>query len=467
MSCSYGQRGSLTAICTNATSDFFKLTTYRFDYLDETLLCLNCDLNFLEASTFDIPGNEIKTLDIRNSSITFIWPKAFIGMIHMERLLLSNNPIEKIPTGAFEGIRKVRYLEMRNSTTNLEPRVFKELHLLEVLDLRGSQLLMVRPKTFEGLHNLKLLDLSHNKLVLGNTSDIFEPLVNLRILLLNDNFIFRLQGQDFRMLRSLTTLNLARNAMTNFSIDLEPQNRLRTLNLSQNYLSSASFLPGAFENLTNLEDLDLSRNSFDNITLKLFQGLSKLTVLNLGDNRLRGINTGHFSGLPHLRILNVSNNKIDSLKITGRLQMHSLVQMDLSNNNIQNFDYLSLITRAPRLRFINLLNNSLSCIMEDQLRALFLQDHVVVLVSNGKDRDCPKVTTESSQELLDELKEQLQDPYVNSTLLVWMFVLITIVMLLIGVLFYVQFFILLGMGGQAYRNIRLLKNVGSTDVSEF
>ncbi|KAG5863925.1 hypothetical protein JTB14_024052 [Gonioctena quinquepunctata] len=458
MSCKYGDRGALTAICTNANSHYFRITAYRFDYLDETLLCLNCTLDSLDAGTFDISGNQIKTLMIRNSSITSIHPKAFMGMIYMTHLFLSDNPIDNIFPGAFAGIRKVKYLELENAVHKLEPEVFRELFMLDTLMLSHNKLSEIKPGTFDGLHSLKLLDLSWNFLKTVNNS--FDQLVNLLDLRLNDNLIQRIQGDEFNNLRSLLVLKLDSNHMTNFSINMGPDNHLRSLLLASNQLSSSSFKARAFENLTNVENLDLSGNDFKNLTTNFFHGLFRITSLDLSGNRFKNISTGAFTGLPHLMSLNLSDNQLVSLNITGRLQLHALHTLDVSRNEIESFDYISLITKAPRLRNVNLDDNHLSCKLSNELETLLEEDNIYFKISNSDpvQVDCPR-TTESYNELMRTFTEETVRSNGNSTILVWMFVLITLVILLVGVLFYVQFFILLRMNSGSYSNIRIMSNL--------
>ncbi|KAF2883457.1 hypothetical protein ILUMI_22699 [Ignelater luminosus] len=93
-SCAYGARGSLTSTCTYAIPSYFRTTSYRFDNLDETVRCVNCILTTIESNTFDISGNQIKTLDLNSSKIVTLKPKAFIGLASLKKLLLKDNQIK-------------------------------------------------------------------------------------------------------------------------------------------------------------------------------------------------------------------------------------------------------------------------------------------------------------------------------------------------------------------------------------
>lgn len=457
MACSYGERGSLTVYCVNATSMYFKLAPYRFDHLDETLKCLNCSLTSLDPGTFDISGNQIKTLDIRNSSIKKIWPKAFIGLIFMEKLLLSDNPITNIYPGAFIGVRKVKYVEIVNSISTLEPLVFQELHVLEVLSLRKNKLSILQEDTFAGLVNLKILDLSFNQL--RNLSGCFAPLSSLRILMLQENQITKINGNEFSNLLSLIQLNLESNDITNFTLNIDTNN-LRILNLARNRLTSDGVK--SFRDLNNLEDLDLSKNLITKVPPKFFQGLFHLRKLNLYANKIKEFSTGSFSGLPHLLYLNLSSNKLETAKISGRLILHSLHTLDLSNNYIKNFDYIAFIASMPRITHINLLNNYLPCNVEAEIETLFNEDNVRFYMSNYREvENCdtvPKSAKEIVQKLIDERYKDLSGSQVSE--IIWI-ILICIIIVLVAILFYIQFFILYRIPLKTF-NIRITNNPGSS-----
>ncbi|KAJ8915798.1 hypothetical protein NQ315_004610 [Exocentrus adspersus] len=440
MVCSYGERGSLTVNCVNATSSFFKLAPYRFDHLDETLKCINCTLNSLDAGTFDLSGNQIKALDIRNSSISKIWPRAFIGLIFMEKLLLSNNPILNIYPGAFIGVRKVKYIEMENAVSSLDPLVFEELHQLEVLNLKQNKLSVLDNGVFEGLKNLKVLDLSFNRL--KSLSGCFAPLISLKTLNLQDNQITKITGNEFTTLLSLIHLDLASNALTNFTINIDPNNNLRVLNLARNRLTSDGVKLGTFKDLNRLENLDLSKNLFNKIPPKFFQGLFKLRILNLYANELKVFSTGSFSGLPHLLNLNLSSNYLTSAKISGHLLLHSLHTLDLSNNDIKEFDYIAFVACMPRITRVNLLNNNLPCETAAEIETLFNEDNIRFYMSNkGTVENCdtpPKSPKEIIQKFVNEKNKDRSSHATEITLVI----LIAFVVVLIALLFYVQFFIL-------------------------
>lgn len=140
-----------------------------------------------------------------------------MGPSKMTHLYLQNSIIYKL-NGPIVGANTVRYLDLSNNFCNFISDYF-----------------------FDGLKNLSYLDLSQN--VLGkvleddNNGNIFRNLVNLTILNLRSNRIFRLPPAIFRNLNQLKTIDISDNTLREFSIPLENMKRLKRLNLFNNQLS--------------------------------------------------------------------------------------------------------------------------------------------------------------------------------------------------------------------------------------
>ncbi|CAG9766491.1 unnamed protein product [Ceutorhynchus assimilis] len=438
MSCKYGERGSLTAICTNATPIFFKDTTYRFDHLDETLLCVNCRLTHLSLGSFDVSGNRIQTLNISNSQIKTIEEKAFTGLIFMEKLILSDNAISKIEQRAFFGTRKTKQLYMENALEGPLPNyVFQELHQLRELYLKNNSLAILEQNTFYGLGSLTYLDLSYNKLRIINNS--LSSLSSLKVLLLNNNEIFKITSSDFYPLQNLLDLDLSDNIIGSFLINFTHTNSLKKLNLSKNHLGNEVVKIGIFQHLHNLEILDLSLNWFKTIPPKLFMGLYNLRELNLASNSITKFQSGAFTGLPNLRLINVSHNNIEIADITGKLSLRQLHVLDISENKISNFDIVKFLQRLPKITKIDLRENSMDCVKR-RLVYDYLKDENIQVEASVE--FCPKLSEAAYKEFYQDVNEEIEDLKKGSPVITSMkVVFLLLVILSIGLLYYVHLFI--------------------------
>lgn len=438
MECKYGERGSLTVYCINASADYIRTSRYRYDHLDETLKCVNCNLDSLEEGIFDIAGNQLKTVDIRNSSIQIIYRKAFIGLIYMENLYLSNNPINEIYPGAFSGIRKVKYLEMENSVSQLKADVFRELVLLNILILRNNNLTLIEEGAFEGLKNLKTLDLTNNKL--ESIGNIFKPLVNLELLKLQKNYIKIVHGNEFDTLRYLLGLFLDNNGLQKVHNFFTTPNQIRTLSLAANNLSENTMKLGVFQDMNTLEELNLSLNKFTGFPQKFFSGLYSVRILNLCRNSIKEFSTGRFSGLPHLRSLNLSQNKLETAKVSGRLVLTNLHELDLSANYIKSFDHISLLQRFPKLSYLNLSNNNLSCELYIALKKFLESDNIHISVNDENIKNC-SVDSKLKDITMKSRIYQRQGQENGNIFVITMLIFIVLIIILVSALFYIEFFV--------------------------
>lgn len=439
MKCSYGERGSLTSTCVNANPGYFRSTPYRFDQLDETVKCVNCTLTIIEAGTFDISGNQIRNLVLNNSKIEKINPKGFVGLIFLEKLILSYNGIKSIYPGTFTGVKKIKSIDLsHNELDILSDDGFAELLNLEELIMDSNSIRTIAGKAFNGLNNIKIINLADNKIV--DIKGVFRNLSSLNILNLSGNQISTLTGDEFTNLTGLYELNLAGNRLKNPVIELSPQNQLKNLYLQSNLIDTIGqkFLKG----LHNLENLDLSHNQIQNVNTKTWENLFQLRHLNMSFNKIVSLQTGTFSGLPQMELLNVSHNNIMEIKITGVFSLHSLHALDLSYNKLTDFDYVGLISRLPRLSYLKLEENKLPCSLEDEMETYFEEDNFKYVLYDNElgSFKCTNDPVKNSLKTADALIGASQpEPSRVTGAEVTIIVLMCIVFMCIGFLFYMQY----------------------------
>ncbi|XP_068910984.1 insulin-like growth factor-binding protein complex acid labile subunit [Tenebrio molitor] len=459
MKCSYGERGSLTATCVNATTNYFKNTPYRFDHLDETLRCLNCSLNILESGSFDISGNQIKNLDLSNSLISNIRQKAFVGLIFLQRLILANNDIKSIYPGTFSGVKKINYVDLENNSISiLSDDGFLELISLETLNLRHNQIKSFAKWSFRGLVHLEMLDLSYNEV--GEFKEVFNNLTALKLLDLSHNKISVLNANEFDNLTSLLEIRFHHNHITSIpALEFFSMSKLRRLDLSFNAIDK--IIAGSFNGLYNLEDLDLSFNNIAEVPQKTLQSLHYLQHLNISNNKLSVFQTGLYSGLPQLRVLNFSQNAIEDIEITGVFSLDSLDTLDFSANNITYVDYVRLISRLPKISYLNLEDNYLPCGLEKDMENYFAEDNFKFLLYSSKPGGVKCVDTPVAPVARHDYRKNsvVEETSVESSSAnVWIFVLIGITLLLVCVLYYIQL--------RTYQEMRSLSIKRSTSEAQ-
>ncbi|KAJ0089973.1 hypothetical protein Patl1_14709 [Pistacia atlantica] len=136
-----------------------------------------------------------------------------------------------------------------------------------------------------------------------------------------------------------------------------PFQQLQSLNLSCNNIAGCIENEGfeRLSRLSNLKELNLEGNNFNNNILSSLDGLSSLKYLNLESNGFKG--AVNIEGLHSLKELDMSSNEIDHFVSPKGLS--NLEVLDLSYNNLNN-SILSSLGDLSSLKSLYLNNNGLT-----------------------------------------------------------------------------------------------------------
>ncbi len=169
-------------------------------------------------------------------------------------------------------------------------------------------------------------------------------------------------------LKSVTSLDLRGKQISSLPRGLfQNLQNLEELNLSENQI--LSFNKEDFDDLKNLKKLDLSRNQIDHLAEGGPKALANLTELDLSTNQIRSLGKEFISMLKKLETLNLSNNKIRDLpkdKFENPLQ---LLNLNLSGNSIRSFDE-EFLTALVNLKELKLSNNEKLWLKEENIQFL-------------------------------------------------------------------------------------------------
>jgi Leucine-rich repeat (LRR) protein len=180
--------------------------------------------------------------------------------------------------------------------------------------------------------HLKVLNLSNNKI-----TDMNDTLINLT---------------------TLTELNLSKNLLTKVN-GLSYLKQLKKLNLSDNLIKNIPFM----YNMLNLEKINLSDNNIE--CIENMHNLRNVKKLNLSYNkivRLSNINgTSVFNDMNELRILSLVENNIFEINEKTFENLHELIDLNLSSNNLSNTNGLK---NMKKLRILLLANNQIKNISD-------------------------------------------------------------------------------------------------------
>jgi len=203
----------------------------------------------------------------------------------------------------------------------------------------NSKIQNIRPKSMESFSNVRCIDLKENSIHSKGWVSGLVPTSQLEKLVLNNNHIHRLNESSFTGMFNLRSLFLSYNFIVNISpFTFEDLSNLEYLDLTGNALSTGGLHSASLFGLSSLTYLAMGENQiFETIPQVAAKGLytSKLKTLDLhGISRLSKVSRGSLKDLPQLKVLNLSACSIFELE-KGWLEgvtHQNLEVLDLSKN---------------------------------------------------------------------------------------------------------------------------------------
>lgn len=357
----------------------------------------------IKEQSFNVTGlKHLNSISIEHASILDIAENSFIPIPALSSLNIINSNIPRINSPLiFAKAHRLRILQISNSAL----RKFESIQSdsLEELDLSRNHLKTITEASFANLSGLTFINLEQNE-ILSVHPDAFKNLLNLQDIILAGNNITNLSSDLFRYNEELVSINLSENPLKQIDFNLEANLEKLVLSSCQlenfgeklaknlillNYLdlsnNTINLSPGFFNDMKELEYVDLSNNHLTSLDPLIFQFNTRLQKIILDNNlfsefpEIQGVSnfeTYYFSckncGIskifkdsfklfPHLVHLHLSHNKINGANLTAFRNLRNLVDIDLSYNNISVIDSLTF-ANLTKLTKINLAGNPLKVI---------------------------------------------------------------------------------------------------------
>lgn len=278
----------------------------------------------------------------------------------MEHLILSGNPLHSISNLSSPKLMSINLSHCK--LTALRKTVFSQLPSLTYVNLsRNHRLSLTKnidESDFVASDSLKRIDLS-----LCNMDDIeLQGFPNLITAILRGNLITALNRKSFENNPILENLDLSYNAITNVS-------------------------SGSFRDLRYLKHLDLSFNMIRRIEKDTFKHNDLLTSINLSRNYIDRLNRFVAKSLTHL---NMSWCEIMTIDLDAFVEMHEIIDLDLSNNL---FTYLPSSLRSDTMQSLNLERCRWVCIyIRPEYLRFFLNMIFLMQIDDDSQRNFPRIS---------------------------------------------------------------------------
>ena len=288
-------------------SNAFKSTQTKLTKLD---FRLNKIISI--SNDFFVKFPNLLNLDLAKNDFFSIEKDFFLNLQNLKSLSLSDNQILSIEIGSFSHLCSLNHLDLRNNLIYdlKNGTIFENLTNLTELILSHNKLESISKQNFESLFNLKVLDLRENEIKSILDADLFESIENLNFFYLGSNQI---------------------KSLVNF-------NNIQNLDLSSN---SFNFINISSLN-SNLVYLDLSNNDLNQTRNFDFSVFNRLKILNLSKiDSIFLLNTTKFSSNSTLEELNLNFNNLTLLNVEFFTNLINLKQLFLRETNLINFDFLS------------------------------------------------------------------------------------------------------------------------------
>ncbi|CAJ1058100.1 transforming growth factor beta activator LRRC32-like [Xyrichtys novacula] len=223
---------------------------------------------------------------------------------------------------------------------------------------------------------LRRLDLSNNFIRQLHTL----ALPYLEQLDLSSNQLDLISDGAFENLAQLEELNLSRNALNNNlgsnTKAFRSISRLRSLDISMNGLSDDA-VELYLQNKPSLDQLKVTGNFLTRLSHNLFKESKGLRSITIDDNLISVIEKGTFEPLDHLEILNLAKNNLANI---CDFKLRQVKYLNLSKNSLE-FFVTEQVNLLYRLEILDLSHNKLLYFpivpKKNSLKYLYLQNNLV------------------------------------------------------------------------------------------
>ncbi|KAG4065931.1 hypothetical protein HA402_008927 [Bradysia odoriphaga] len=355
----------------------------------------------------DLQSDEFVYDNIVSNSYSRSYGTISTYSLNVQKFVVINSNISKIPKNLFQNIEQLKYLDVvnsgvrnifvtdfyganelthlnltKNAIETLEPKLFVHAQNLLVLDLSFNDITNLSEYAFDHLDKLNTLILSNNKLI---TFDINQRFTELEVFSIKENSLAVMGQTIFQNSSKLRDVNLRNNNLRINYLVLPSDATLESFDISNNFASiSISSKNISITNTTtsvyfvhrSVEVLDASYNQISNIQ---FESNVSLTTLNLTNNNLTSVES--LTHLHNLKQLDLSFNTIKDFGISSFSEMNDLRVLNLQKSGLTSLDF-GTFSQQTQLTFLDISDNNLKKIDFDML--MFMSSLSVLYIDGNQ-----------------------------------------------------------------------------------
>lgn len=281
------------------------------------------------------------------------------------RLDLSHNRLSFIKASSLSHLHSLREVKLNNNELETIPNLGPVTANVTLLSLAGNKIVEILPEHLRQFRSLETLDLSGNNISELKTA---LPPLQLKYLYINSNRVTAMEPGYFDSLaHTLLVLKLNRNRISALPPKMFKLPQLQHLELNRNKIKNVDGL--TFQGLGALKSLKMQRNGVTRLMDGAFWGLSSMEILQLDHNNLTEITKGWLYGLLTLQELHLSQNAINRISPDAWEFCQKLSELDLTYNHLSRLDDSSFLGLSL-LNTLHIGNNRVSYIADCAFRGL-------------------------------------------------------------------------------------------------
>lgn len=288
-------------------------------------------------------------------------------MLHVsstvEVLRISNTSIRRVDFFTFRRLPGILLLDLSNNGINEIAGTGKTLPKLRSMDLSGNSLHIIQPYSFRDFPELTSLNLSGNGLHTISPSCFLLPV--LRVIDLRHNRLSVLKAHFFADTPNLQEVYLATNTLSRVPSFVFEHN-FHILDLSNNHIIRLE--DSAFEGINISGQLNLAQNTLRRVPNTALKRLGHVRRLVLDANLFHVFDAGTIIGLA-VRSLSISNHRhLQLIHREALLNLIDLEELRIRGNPSLTYVHPQSLVNSPKLRILDLSNNSLITLEQELLQ---------------------------------------------------------------------------------------------------